>query len=109
MPNIGATTTGGKLKLASDNYTMLSPTQTIDYSNNQLRWSDFPAVYVDGDTAKNVVVQDRFITFIRDKQNGTVYCACKFLVQGNKNAGGDILNAATLTQENSYNCTFSPQ
>jgi hypothetical protein len=109
MPNLGATDAQGRLKLASDAYTMLSPMQTIAYANDQLRWSDFPAVYVNGDTAKKVVVTDRFIAFIRNSANGTVYCACKFLVQGDKNAGGDILNTAAFTQETSHNCVFSPQ
>lgn len=109
IPNLGTTDANGRLKLASDDYTVLSPTQTIAYAGYQLRWSDLPAIYVDGDTAKTDVVTDRFIAFVRDAANGTVYCACRFLAQGTKNSGGDILSAAAFTQEVSTNCVFAAQ
>ncbi len=111
IPHLGDVDGNKRLKLASDYYSELSSKQTISYSNNVLRWSDLPSIYLEsGDTQKNIVMTDRFIAFIKDKSNGTVYCACKFLLQANKNAGGDILNSAVLTQEiSTSNCVFSPQ
>ncbi len=110
IPHLDVLDQNGRLKLASDDYSQLSPEQTISYSGNVLRWSDFPSIYLEsGDTQKNIVMTDRFIAFIKDKSNGTVYCACKFRLRSNKNAGGDILNSANLTQEISHNCVFSAQ
>ena len=40
------------IDFASDNYTTISTAQTIDYSNDDLRWSDLPALYPDPDDDK---------------------------------------------------------
>lgn len=109
MPHVGTTDANGRMKFASDSYNAVVSTQTIAYANDQLRWSDSPAVYVDGDTDKQVVVTDRFLTFVRDKSTGAVMCACRFKLVGTKNAGGDALSSAALTQESGDDCVFSAQ
>lgn len=109
IPNVGTTNADGKMKFAADSYDAVVATQTIAYTNHQLSWSDFPAVYVDGDTNKQVVVTDRFLAFVRDKDTGASLCAYRFKLVGTKNSGGDSLSSATLTQETGDDCVFSAQ
>lgn len=108
IPTVGTTDAQGRMKFAADNYSAVSPDQTIKQSGSSIIfWSDLPAVYVDGDTAKKVEVEDRILVFVRNANDTTVHCACRFTLTGVKNAGGDSLSSAALSRETSTSCTWN--